>query len=224
MKKIISNNLLSEIESGYEVLWPISITVSNGTLTASVSEEIADKIDFIDGMTEKDLTQKETLDRIISLVDGICEQNGYEINYGKNRIYKMTRREDINKSLILNSSEVLMPDGEYDCMIDVDVDALEAGCLAFATVIDGTIVSIASENPYREEENTVNIGVETAEEYKSNGYGASNVAAITYYLLDTGMTVEYTVDNENEVSIRLAERVGFKYDRFVLNIFAHKQE
>lgn len=224
MKTVISNNLSLEIESGYEVLWPISIELKDGTLTASVSEEISDKIGFLDKMTEKDISSEETVDRLISLVDGICEQNGYEISYGKNRIYKMTRREDINKSLILDSSEVLMPDGEYDCLIDVDVDALEAGCLAFATVIDGTIVSIASENPYREEENTVNIGVETAEEHKKKGYGASNVAAITYYLLDTGMTVEYTVDNENEVSIRLAERVGFKYDRFVLNIFAHKQE
>lgn len=224
MKTVISNNLSLEIESGYEVLWPISIELKDGTLTASVSEEISDKIGFLDKMTEKDISSEETVDRLISLVDGICEQNGYEISYGKNRIYKMTRREDINKSLILDSSEVLMPDGEYDCLIDVDVDALEAGCLAFATVINGTIVSIASENPYREEENTVNIGVETAEEHKKNGYGASNVAAITYYLLDTGMTVEYTVDNENEVSIRLAERVGFKYDRFVLNIFAHKQE
>lgn len=224
MKTVISNNLSLEIESGYEVLWPISIELKDGTLTASVSEEISDKVGFLDKMTEKDISSEETVDRLISLVDGICEQNGYEISYGKNRIYKMTRREDINKSLILDSSEVLMPDGEYDCLIDVDVDALEAGCLAFATVIDGTIVSIASENPYREEENTVNIGVETAEEHKKKGYGASNVAAITYYLLDTGMTVEYTVDNENEVSIRLAERVGFKYDRFVLNIFAHKQE
>jgi hypothetical protein len=224
MKTVISNNLSLEIESGYEVLWPISIELKDGTLTASVSEEISDKIGFLDKMTEKDISSEETVDRLISLVDGICEQNGYEISYGKNRIYKMTRREDINKSLILDSSEVLMPDGEYDCLIDVDVDALEAGCLAFATVIDGTIVSIASENPYREEESTVNIGVETAEEHKKKGYGASNVAAITYYLLDTGMTVEYTVDNENEVSIRLAERVGFKYDRFVLNIFAHKQE
>ena len=224
MKTVISNNLSLEIESGYEVLWPISIELKDGTLTASVSEEISDKIGFLDKMTEKDISSEEAVDRLISLVDGICEQNGYEISYGKNRIYKMTRREDINKSLILDSSEVLMPDGEYDCLIDVDVDALEAGCLAFATVIDGTIVSIASENPYREEENTVNIGVETAEEHKKKGYGASNVAAITYYLLDTGMTVEYTVDNENEVSIRLAERVGFKYDRFVLNIFAHKQE
>ena len=224
MKKVIANNLSSEMESGYEILWPISIELKDGTLTASVSEEIADKIDFIDGMTEKDLTSEETIDRLIGLIDSMCFQNGYDINYGKNCIYKITRREDINKSLILDSSEVLMPDGEYDCLIDVDVDALEAGCLAFATVLDGTIVSIASENPYREDENTVNIGVETAEEYKRNGYGASNVAAITYYLLDTGMTVEYTVDNENEVSIRLAEKVGFTKDRFVLNIFAHKQE
>lgn len=222
MKIIKESSLASEINEGYGVLWPINIELKDGVISAKVCEEIADKLDFLDGMTEAELT--ESIDGIISLVDTLCEQNGYEINYGKNRIYKMTRREDVNKSLILDSSEALLPEGEYDCMIDVDVDALEAGCLAFATVLDGTIVSIASENPYREDENTVNIGVETAEGYKKNGYGASNVAAITYYLLDTGMTVEYTVDNENEMSMRLAEKVGFKLDRFVLNVFAHKQE
>ncbi len=224
MNTVIGNNLLSEIENGYDILWPISIELKDGALTATVSEEFADKVDFLDGMTEQTLSSEETIDRLISLIDEVCERNGYEINYGKNRIYKMTRREDVNKSLILDSSEVLMPEGEYESLIDVDVDALEAGCLAFATVLDGTIVSIASENPYREDENVVNIGVETAEEHKKKGYGASNVAALTYYLLDTGMTVEYTVDNENEVSIRLAEKIGFTLDRFVLNIFAHKQE
>ncbi len=224
MKTVIGNSLLSEIKEGYGILWPISIEQKDGALTVTASEEISDKLGFLDGMTQKELSSEETIDRLIALIDGICESNGYEINYGKNCIYKLTRREDLNKSLILDSSEPLLPDGEYDCLIDVDVEALEAGCLAFATVIDGTIVSIASENPYREDENVVNIGVETSAEYKGNGYGASNVAALTYYLLDTGMTVEYTVDEGNEISIRLAEKVGFTLDRFVLNIFAHKQE
>lgn len=224
MKIIKENKLVSEIAEDYGVLWPVSIVLKDGALTAAVCEEISNKIDFIDGMTENELASTETIDRLISLIEKTVEENGYEISYGKNRIYKMTRREDVNKTLILDSSEVLVPEGEYESLIDVDVDALEAGCLAFATVLDGTIVSIASENPYREDENVVNIGVETAEEHKKKGCGASNVAALTYYLLDTGMTVEYTVDNENEVSMRLAEKVGFKLDRFVLNIFAHKQE
>ncbi len=224
MKIIKENSLAAEIAEDYGVLWPVSIVLKDGTLTATVCEEISDKVDFIDGMTENELASTETIDRLISLIEKTVEENGYEISYGKNRIYKMTRREDVNKTLILDSSEALVPEGEYESLIDIDVDALEAGCLAFATLTNGTIVSIASENPYREDENVVNIGVETAEEYKNNGYGASNVAALTYYLLDTGMTVEYTVDNENAVSIRLAERIGFKLDRFVLNIFAHKQE
>lgn len=224
MKIIKESSLISEIDRGYPILWPFSIEIKNGILAAKVSEELADKIEFISDMTEAELSSTDVIDKLIALIENEVEKNGYEINYGKNRIYKMTRREDVNKSLILDSSEALLPDGEYDCLIDVDVDALEAGCLAFATVLDGTIVSIASENPYREDENVVNIGVETAEEYRGKGYGASNVAALTYYLLDTGMTVEYTVDNENEVSMRLAERIGFKLDRFVLNIFAHKQE
>ncbi|MBQ7779899.1 MAG: GNAT family N-acetyltransferase [Clostridia bacterium] len=223
MKIIKESSLISEIESGYQILWPFGIEIKNGMLTAKVSEELADKIEFISDMTETELSSTEVIDKLITLIENEVERNGYEISYGKNRIYKMTRREDVNKALILDSSEVLMPEGEYESMIDVDVDALEAGCLAFATVLDGTIVSIASENPYREDENVVNIGVETAEEYRKNGYGTSNVAALTYYLLDTGMTVEYTVDNENEVSMRLCEKIGFALDRFVLNIFAHKQ-
>lgn len=224
MKIIKENSLVSEIENEYQVLWPFSIEIKDGSITAKVSEELADKIGFIDGLIEAELSSTETIDKLIELIEKTVEENGYEISYGKNCIYKLTRREDVNRSLILDSSEVLIPETEYESLVEIDPEALEMGLLCFATVLDGTIVSVASENPYREDENVVNIGVETDEEYRRNGYGASNVAALSYYLLDSGMTVEYTVDNENEVSIRLAERIGFVKDRFVLNIFANKQE
>ncbi len=222
MKLTVTDSLLSEIEDGEKILWPISVVLKDGALTVTVCREARDGVSFLENMTEAELSSEKTLDRLISLFDGICEENGYEISYGKNRIYTLKRREDVNKSLILDSSEVLVPEEEYESLIDIDVDALSMGYLCFATVTDGTIISVASENPYREDESIVNIGVETAEEHRCKGYGASNVAALAYYLLDTGMTVEYTVDNENASSVRLAERVGFDYDRFMINIFAHK--
>ena len=51
MKIIKENKLVSEIAEDYGVLWPVSIVLKDGALTAAVCEEISDKIDFIDGMT-----------------------------------------------------------------------------------------------------------------------------------------------------------------------------
>ena len=106
--------------------------------------------------------------------------------------------------------------------MELQKEVLEDGRLCFATVIDNEIVSAAGENAYREKEDTVNIWVESDEAFRGKGYGASNTAALTYYLLDTGMTVSYTVDDDNLVSARLAERVGFKRDVHVLDVIARK--
>lgn len=218
----VENTLAYEIENRYPILWPISATVRDGKVTFSTYKELEEKLSFIEDMSEEELFKRETIDRIIGLIENEMEAAGYEISYGKNYIYKISRREDVNKALILDSSEVLLPDHGYADRLELQSEVLEDGRLCFATVIDGEVVSAAGENAYRENENTVNIWVESDEEFRNKGYGASNAAAVTYYLLDTGMTVSYTVDDENDASVRLAERIGFKRGSHVLDIIARK--
>lgn len=219
---IAKNTLAYEIESRYPVLWPVSAIVRDGKVTLSTYKELSDKLSFIESMSEEELFKRETIDRIIGLIEADVEAAEYEISYGKNLIYKISRREDINKSLILDCSEVLLPGHGYTDRLELQSEVLEDGRICFATVINGEVVSAAGENAYRADENTVNVWVESDESFRNKGYGASNAAAVTYYLLDTGMTVSYTVDDENDVSVRLAERVGFKRDSHVLDIIARK--
>ena len=216
--KIISAKTFEE-EKEYSCVLPIHIEAKDGEITAEVYRELTEELSFLEGMTEEQVFQAETIDRIISAVEDMLESNGYEIRYGKNYVYKLYRREDVNKSLILDSSEVLLSDHGYEDLIGIQPELLSEGYLCFATVVDGRIVSMASENCRADGVTEINIGVETAEGYKNNGYGASNVASLSYYLLDSGITVLYTVDDENYGSIRLCERVGFKKDLHTLDVF-----
>ena len=199
-------------ERGCSIVMPLKIEVKGGKISAEAYEELNGRLTFLEGLSEDEIFTEEIIDKIISVSEEMLENSGYEIRYGKNYIYKIDKREDINKSLILDSSEVLLPGHGYTDLIGIQNEALEMGYLCFATAIDGVIVSAATENSRSEDDKVIDIGVDTAEGYERRGYGASNVAALTYYLLDTGMTVTYTVDDENDVSIRLAERVGFKKD------------
>jgi RimJ/RimL family protein N-acetyltransferase len=53
------------------------------------------------------------------------------------------------------------------------------------------------------------ISVHTAAHYQRQGWGRSVVAAMAEHLLKNGRTPLYVVSEKNEVSIRLAESVGF---------------
>ncbi len=216
---IINHSRSFKSENGYDCLWPIHIESKDGALTADVYYELTEKLSFLENMTEEQVFGSETIDKIVSIVDGMLDDSGYEIRYGKNYIYKLQKRDDVNKSLILDSSEVLLPDHGYTDLIGIQPELLDEGFLCFATVVDGEIVSIASENGHGPDSTEINIGVETAEGHKNKGYGASNIAALSYYLLDSGITVLYTVDDENHTSIRLCERVGFKKDSRTLDVF-----
>jgi RimJ/RimL family protein N-acetyltransferase len=217
-------DIAPDIRSGFPIINPLYVTVKDGGLVFDVAKPLYRKLKFLYKLTPEELFEGENIDKAVEICDKYINKKGYDVRYGKNRIYKISAREDVNRELVQDSSEVILDPREYEGLTSPSQEQIEAGYICFGTVVDGRLVSIASENPHDEDAKVIDVGVETAEEYRGKGYGGSNVAALVYYLLDTGMTVEYTVDNENEVSIRLAERVGFKYDRFVLNIFAHKQE
>jgi len=53
------------------------------------------------------------------------------------------------------------------------------------------------------------IGVNTQPGYRRRGWGRSVVSAMANYLLQNGRTPLYVISQNNEVSARLAERVGF---------------
>jgi len=86
--------------------------------------------------------------------------------------------------------------------------------IAYATIVEGAIVSLAAENP-----NSTNkiceIYAETYPDYQNQGLASQNVAALTAEKTRAGLTVVYRCATDNLPSLRIAKRLGFvHYDYF----------
>ena len=82
------------------------------------------------------------------------------------------------------------------------------------TEIDDAIVSWASWNFYEDEfcdskdDEVIDIGVGTRENYRNRGYAVSNVVAMAEYILDLGKIAVYTTNNRNIASQKTALAAG----------------
>ena len=164
---------------------------------------------WLDSLPEGQLFTAETADALLQRIAGKLTALGYEGEVAETTVYRLSERAAVNRTCIREYSEPLMPDHPYRNQTDCEPDPLGDGLLCFGTVIDGVILSAASENPHDEGDTVIDIGVETAPDYEGRGFAASNVAALAYYLLDPGITVTYIVEDNNPASKRVAEKVGF---------------
>jgi hypothetical protein len=83
----------------------------------------------------------------------------------------------------------------------------------YGTLLGNKIVSIVGCNNAiqpLQSPTVVDIGLETHEDYKQNGYALSNVAAMSNYLISYGHVVKYCCNNKNTNSIKTAISSGFK--------------
>ena len=89
-------------------------------------------------------------------------------------------------------------------------ELLEKNILAFVTVTENEVVSIATVNETLEHTNCLEVTVETSVAHRGKRYAESNVAALTAHLLEKGATVAYCCRNTNTKSNKIARRVGFE--------------
>ena len=122
---------------------------------------------------------------------------------------------DPHSELILPATRELDGSEDYENLTGYDFAALNHfGHICFGCVVDDKIVSAATTNysfMLAEEEpdtRTIEIGVETAEKYRNQGYGLSCTAALACFLIDKGYTVLYECGSDNEASIALAKKLG----------------
>ncbi|NIK79788.1 hypothetical protein FHS15_004955 [Paenibacillus castaneae] len=83
----------------------------------------------------------------------------------------------------------------------------------YGTLLGNKIVSIVGCNNAIQpllSPTVVDIGLETHEDYRQNGYALSNVAAMSNYLVSEGHVVKYCCNNKNTNSIKTAISSGFK--------------
>ncbi len=198
------------LREGFDMLFPVGVTLTaDGVRTVTALPECRDAAEYLDGLPADVLFSAETAEAILPMLSERLAAWGYEAETAVSTVYHLTDRQQIDRRVILPSSEPLMPDHGYENLTDCRPDPLGEGLLCFGTVVGGKILSAASENPHAEGDTVIDIGVETAEGHEGNGYAASNVAALAYYLLDPGVTVTYIAEDDNLPSRRVAEKAGF---------------
>lgn len=203
-------------EDGYtlvgrcELILPLGLTLSkNGERNVTYFSEALDAAEYLDNLPENEIFTEKTVNTLKNMLTERFSSLGYDLDVVFSTVFRLDDREKINKSLILPSSEPLLPEHGYENLTDCEPDPLGEGLLCFGTVIEGKIVSAAAENPHDPDDKVIDIGVETANGYEGQGFAASNIASLAYYLLDPGMSVTYIAEEDNLPSLRIAEKVGF---------------
>ncbi len=211
-------------EARDEAVFPLRVVASldSGEITIySVSEfkEIAEELSRL-GYNE--IFSADTERKISERAEELLRPLGFEFEAVFCTEYFLDSRDKVNKALILDSSEPLLSECEYENITDCIPDPNGEGLLSFGTLSEGKIVSCAVENPHFPTDTVIDIAVETAAGYEGRGFGASNVASLAYYLLDPEVLVTYTTEDTNLSSIRLAEKVGFEVGQRIFLIAAYK--
>ena len=212
------------LENSEDVIFPLGMTLSKKGRRITAAPELKALAEWLDSLPEEQLFREETANVIKEHLVPLLSSYGYEGELHLSTVFSLTKREEVNRSLVRPDTEPLLPDHPYENLTDCEPDPLDEGLLCFGTVLDGKILSAAAENPHDLEDTVIDIGVETAEGYEGNGYAASNVASLAYYLLDPGITVTYIAETNNPASMRVAEKVGFRPTAKELRLVGYRKE
>jgi len=198
------------LENEFDSLLPFEIYLTDTVeITAyDIVQDIASE--FVDKFAADPLSDT-ALDYLNMKLNPIVNDLGYEFDgkrlYKWNYTYTMSDIKHLNTDVILPNTIKLDADSHYKNLTTIDLDYIENRNM-FVTIIDDKIVSYACENPY-DGEYEFEIGVETAPDYRGNGYAVSNTAALTKYGLQLNYTVTYNCSRYNIASQHIAEKVGF---------------
>ncbi len=205
--------------SGEELLLPVGLTLTaDRKRTVTAFPSFREAAFYLDSLPDEELFTEPTKRALLGLLPSALTERGYDAEVVFATEYILRAREEVCRSLILPSTEPLLPGHGYENLTDCEPDPLGEGLLCFGTVLEGRIVSAASENPHSPDDRVIDIGVETAAGHTGQGFAASNTAALAYYLLDPGVSVTYIVEDDNAASRRVAEKVGFRINTRELRV------
>lgn len=203
--------------AGYPAIVPFLMEEYRGVVEFEIYSGIRKKIKLFEkNFKGRYFTEKALLSLGTSL-DAYIEEHGYERDKkGATRYYysyEAKDREAIDTSLIQENS-LLLTDKiavSYRNRTTFSLkELLEKNIVAFVTVVEDEVVSIATVNETLENTNCLEVTVETSVAHRGKKYAESNVSALTAYLLEKGATVAYCCRNTNTKSNKIARRVGFE--------------
>lgn len=213
-------------EAGYPAIVPFLIQEQDSEVYVEAYSGLEDIAEQYVLRFENEYFSDAALRWLDSNVQPYLEENGY---YREKRgvmrwyhAYILNADDKINTSYIRKDS-VLLTEPIRSMTLIKPAEHLELSMPVFATVIDGVAVSVATVNPHSEDQNCLEVTAETAKAYRKNGYGASNVAALSKYLIENGYSVAYCCSRYNTPSKKIAENIGFKKDGRFYAVDAYKK-
>ena len=140
--------------------------------------------------------------------------------------YVLWDRRRLNIGAILPSSQMLTGDLLRAVKVNrtgFDLsELLDAGLPAALTLIGGEVVSLCTINPHGKKQRLLELTVYTRREHRRQGYGRSNAAMLTDYLLQNKRGAVYVTSCRNRASIALAKSLGFVGDSRFYAVDAYK--
>ena len=199
--------------NGGEVAVPIEITVRDSVAQIEYypsAKGIVDEFVRLYGENEDTLFSSEAIAFAAEKFGAFLTSRGFELSPDSEDYY-------INFALPSRKIEahpnVCRLDGTeaFDDLTDTDIGGLISdGYIIYAAVVAGKIVALANtgEPINGDTPKAVEIGVDTAEEYRRRGLGKACVLALTSELSRLGHTAIYECASGNTASVQLAESLG----------------
>ena len=179
-----------------DTIIPFEIKYSNGDVKVGCYPTLQNLAKEFLEKYEKNPFSSGAIDFLIKKLNITFSAYGYVFeNAEENQIrYEFVCLKDtkLNTKRILASSRVLENGVDDDSLFETGIDRTmnendDYPYLAVGTVINGRVVSICSENSHFQSDNTeTEIGIETAEGFRNNGYALSNTALLCQKLLEEG--------------------------------------
>lgn len=208
-------------EQKYNLIIPIDvICYKDGREEIFVYSSFKNTAEMLERDHSGALISEETIELIHSQIKDKVREYGYEADEQtrKNTLHVYSvpdiselEADELYCELIQEntvSSQEISGIEDMENLTDLPIDT----DIAFVTVEDGRIVSVATLNPHEDGDIMPEITVETAQGYEGRGYGTSNVCALALWLISNGMGGSYTCESDNPSSERIALKAGFTHD------------
>lgn len=204
------------LEGGLCICVPVSVWLEEGMDEAEITAygNVWDICEEYEKRFSDSLFCAEARDFLMDRIAPIVKNYGYEADtkaFGVTLEYRIGRssrtvRKYAEGAVIVRSADEIK---DYPCPLlhKPDPDDEDEAFACAVVICDGAVVALAGVNDFFTDD-THEIFVETAKEYRGRGFGTAAVAALTDHLAGLGLTVGYKCGEDNKASSAIAEKLG----------------
>ena len=158
----------------------------------------------------------------------IAEEMGYTLDEKESGVVREYRLSEVTPEIktLAEKARLVYTDKDIEgmiclCLHKPETDGDEDEPCAIVEC-DGAICAVAGLNDYFTDD-TCEIYVETAKDYRGRGFGTAAVAALSEHILSRGETVGYKCGNGNKESAAIAEKIGMTLDGCRLDLVCYSK-